>query len=120
MTPTSTDAMKASLGEAGGHLKQAASHAGDAIKNIAAAAGDEARLGKANMKAELADGALAGMEAAGHAGAASKEQVDALVDKGRDLIESAADVIRERPLASFGVAFAAGWIIAKLARGGDK
>ena len=27
MTPTSTDAMKASLGEAGGHLKQAASHA---------------------------------------------------------------------------------------------
>ena len=80
MTPTSTDAMKASLGEAGGHLKQAASHAG----------------------------------------AASKEQVDALVDKGRDLIESAADLIRERPLASFGVAFAAGWIIAKLARGGDK
>ena len=55
MTPTSTDAMKASLGEAGGHLKQAASHAGDAIKNIAAAAGDEARLGKANMKAELSE-----------------------------------------------------------------
>ena len=47
-------------------------------------------------------------------------QMDALVDKGRDLVESAADLIRERPLASFGVAFAAGWIIAKLARGGDK
>ena len=71
------------------------------------------------MKAELADGALAGLDAAGHAGAASKEQVDALVDRGRDLVESAADLIRERPLASFGVAFAAGWIIAKLARGGD-
>ena len=120
MSPTSTDAMKASLGEAGSHLKQAASHAGDAMKGIAAAAGDEAKLGKANMKAELADGALAGLEAAGHAGAASMEQVDALVDKGRDLVESAADLIRERPLASFGVAFAAGWIIAKLARGGDK
>jgi ElaB/YqjD/DUF883 family membrane-anchored ribosome-binding protein len=120
MSPTSTDAMKTSLNEAGGHLKQAAGHAGDAIKNIAAAAGDEAKLGKANIKAELADGALAGLDAASHAGAASKEQVDALVDKGRDLVESAADLIRERPLASFGVAFAAGWIIAKLARGGDK
>jgi hypothetical protein len=44
------------------------------------------------------------------------------MDKGRDLVDSAADLIRERPLASFGVAFAAGWIIAKLARsgGGDK
>ena len=33
--------------------------------------------------------------------------------------DSAADLIRERPLASFGVAFAAGWIIAKLARSND-
>ena len=39
MNPTSTDAMKASLSEAGGHLKQAASHAGEAIKGMAAAAG---------------------------------------------------------------------------------
>jgi hypothetical protein len=42
------------------------------------------------------------------------------MDKGRDLIDSASDLIRERPLASFGMAFAAGWIIAKLARSGDK
>ena len=28
------------------------------------------------------------------------------------------DLIRERPIASFGVAFATGWIIAKLARSG--
>ena len=49
------------------------------------------------------------------------EQMDVLMDKGRDLIDSAAELIRERPLAAFGVAFAAGWIIAKLARsGGDK
>ena len=33
------------------------------------------------------------------------------------VILQCADKIRERPLASFGVAFAAGWIIAKLARG---
>jgi len=118
MTPTATDHMKSNLGEAGSHLKQAASDAGSAIKGAAAAASDEVRLGKANLKADLADGALAGLAALENAGAATGEQVDQLLDKGRDLIDSAADLIRERPLASFGIAFAAGWIIAKLARSG--
>jgi ElaB/YqjD/DUF883 family membrane-anchored ribosome-binding protein len=120
VTTTHTDAIKANLGEAGTHIKQAAGHAGDALKGAATMAGDEMRLGKAQMKSELADGALAGLAAAEHAGAASREKVDALMDKGRDLIESASDLIRERPLASFGIAFATGWIIAKLARSGDK
>lgn len=122
MSPNATDHMRSNLGEAGAHLKQAASDAGSAIKGAAAAAGDEVRLGKANLKADLADGALAGLAALENAGSATGEQVDQLLDKGRDLIDSAADLIRERPLASFGVAFAAGWIIAKLARsgGGEK
>ena len=121
MTPTSTDAMKSNLGEAGAHLKNAATDAGTAIKNAAGVAGDELRLGRAAVKADLADSALAGIAALEEGGGAAKEQVDALVDKGRDLIDSAADLIRERPIASFGVAFAAGWIIAKLARsGGEK
>jgi ElaB/YqjD/DUF883 family membrane-anchored ribosome-binding protein len=120
MSPTATDNVKSNLGEAGAHLKQAAGAAGDALRGASAAAGDEARLGKAQVKSELADGALAGIAALEDAGAASMEQVDQLMDKGRDLIESASDLIRERPLASFGVAFAAGFIIAKLARSGDK
>ena len=120
MSPNATDSLKTNLGEAGNHLKQAAGYAGEAIKGAAGAAGDEVRLGKAQVKSELADSALAGLAAVEQAGAASREQVDALMDKGRDLLESASDLIRERPLASFGVAFAAGWIIAKLARGGDK
>jgi ElaB/YqjD/DUF883 family membrane-anchored ribosome-binding protein len=118
MSPTASDNMKASLGETGSHLRQAAGHAGEAIKGAASAAGDEVRLGKAQMKSELADGALSGIAALEQAGAASREQMDALMDKGRDLIDSASELIRERPLASFGVAFAAGWIIAKLARSG--
>ena len=109
--------VKDNLAEAGSHLKQAASYAGDSVKGAAAAAGDELRLGRANMKAELADGAVAGLSAAEEMGAAAKEQMDVLMDKGRDLIDSAADLIRERPLAAFGVAFAAGWIISKLGRG---
>ncbi len=116
--PTATDALKSNLSEAGSHLKSAASAASEALKGAAGSAGDELRLGKANVKAELADSALSGLAAAESGGEAAMEQVDVLMDKGRDLIESAADLIRERPLASFGVAFAAGWIIAKLARGG--
>lgn len=117
MTPNSTDAMKSNLSEAGSHIKQAARDTGDALKGAAGAAGEELRLGKANLKSDLADTALAGIAAAEQAGQAAGEQVDVLLDKGRDLIESAAELVRERPLASFGAAFAAGWIIAKLGRG---
>ena len=110
--------MKDHLSEAGGHLKQATADAGSAIKSAASAAGEELRLGRANVKANLSDSAVSGLSAAEQAAAAGREQVDALMDKGRDLLDSAAELIRERPLASFGVAFATGWIIAKLARGG--
>ena len=119
--PTSTQDLKDNLADAGAHLKAAAGAAGEALRGATGAAGDELRLGRANVKAELADSALSGLAAAELSGEAAREQMDALMDKGRDLIESAADLIRERPLASFGVAFATGWIIAKLARsGGDK
>jgi len=120
MSPTNTEQLKDHLGEAGSHLKTAASAASTSIKGAASAAGDELRLGKANVKAELSDSALSGLAAAEFGGAAAKEQVDVLLDKGKDLVDSAATLIRERPLASFGVAFAAGFIIAKLARSSDK
>ena len=119
MSPTNTENLKENLGEAGAHLKQAANAAGGAIKGAAGAAGDELRIGKANVKAELSDTALSGLAAAEFGGAAAKEQVDALMDKGKDLVDSAAELIRERPLASFGVAFAAGWLIAKLSNSGN-
>ena len=129
--PNASDSVKRNLGEAGSHLGQAARDAGQAIKGATGAAGDalkgaggnagdHLRLGRANVKADLADSALAGLAAAEGLPEATREQVDALMEKGQDLIESAADLIRERPIASFGVAFAAGWIIAKLARGSDR
>jgi len=118
MSPTSTDAVKTHLGEAGSHLAQAARDAGAAVKNAASVAGDELKLGRATVKSDLADSAMAGVAAFEEGGTAAKEQYDVLLDKGRDLVESAADLIRERPIAAFGTAFAAGWIIAKLARSG--
>ncbi|NYZ61796.1 hypothetical protein [Luteimonas deserti] len=116
MTPTSTDAVKNNLGEAGARLAQAARDAGTAVKSAASVAGDELKLGRATVKSDLADSAMAGLAAVEEGQAAAKEQYDVLMDKSRDLIDSAADLIRERPIASFGVAFATGWIIAKLAR----
>lgn len=117
---SSRQTFKGHVGEAGGHLKRAGRDAGGAIKSAAVAAGDELRVGTAQVKADLADSALAGMNAAGQARDAAREQTDELMAKGRDLMDSAAELIRERPLASFGAAFAAGWVIAKLARGGDR
>ena len=120
MSPTASDAIKSNLGEAGDHIKQAASHAGDAIKSASSVAGDELRLGKAQVKSELADSALAGIAAAEQLGGAAREQMDVLMDKSRDVLDSASELIRERPLTAFGIAFAAGWLIAKIARSGDK
>ena len=114
--PSASDTVKRNLGDAGSHLKQAAHDAGDAVRGASRAAGDELNLGRANLNGDLADSALSGIAAAESMRAASREQVDALMEKGQDLIESAADLIRERPLASFGAAFAAGWLISRLGR----
>ena len=116
--PTSTQDLKDNLADAGAHLKAAAGAAGEALRGAGGAAGDELRLGRANVKAELADSALSGLAAAELSGEAAREQMDALMDKVRDLIDSAAELIREKPLAAFGVAFAAGWLISRLTRGG--
>jgi len=118
--PTTTQSLKSNLGEAGSHLKQAAQDTGQALKGAASAAGDELRLGRANVKSDLSDTALAGMAAAGDAAGAAREQADVLMEKGRDLIDSAAELIRERPLAAFGTALAAGWVISRLTRGNDR
>ena len=116
MSPTTTDPVMSNVGEAGAQLKQAALDAGSAIRNAAVAAGEELRVGKANIKADLADSALAGIAAGEQATELAGEQIDVLMEKGRELVDNAAALVRERPLASFGAAFAAGWILAKLAR----
>ena len=86
---------------------------------MAGSVSDEAVQAKARIKAELSESAHYGKSAAHAGGAVAKEQVDALMDKSKDLIDSAAELIREKPLASFGVAFAAGFLIAKLTRGSN-
>jgi ElaB/YqjD/DUF883 family membrane-anchored ribosome-binding protein len=67
----------------------------------------------------LAEGALWGAAAVVRTGTASREQLDALMDKGRNVIEDASELIREHPLSALGMAAAAGWIIASLSSMGS-
>ncbi|MFP3813404.1 hypothetical protein, partial [Bacillus sp. SIMBA_005] len=73
MTPTSTDAVKTNLNEAGSHLAQAARDATSAVKSASAVAADELKLGKASVKADLADSAISGIAAFEEGQAAVKE-----------------------------------------------
>ncbi len=97
---TATDNLTSHLGQAGTHLKQAAVHAGETIKAVGSRDSEEMRLGKANMVSALAEGALSGIAAVERTGAASREQLDVLMDKGRNVIEDASELIRERPLSA--------------------
>lgn len=114
---TSTGSLKSNLSDAGGYIKQAASEAGSAVKSAASAAGSELKTGADSVKSSLSDGASAGKAAAGDAKVVAKEQMDVLMDKGKEFADVAAEFIKERPIAAFGAAFAAGWLISKLGSG---
>jgi ElaB/YqjD/DUF883 family membrane-anchored ribosome-binding protein len=55
-------------------------------------------------------------EGAAEARAELDERLQGLLDQGRGLLGQAELLIREKPLAAFGIAFAAGYLIAALTR----
>ncbi|KAA2283955.1 DUF883 family protein [Arenimonas fontis] len=55
-------------------------------------------------------------EGAAEARAELDERLEGLLDQGRGLLSQAELLIREKPLAAFGIAFAAGYLIAALTR----
>lgn len=81
---------------------------------------DQARenLGEARdaLKAGAREALEAGTAAAQEARAELDEKLQGLLDQGRGLLNQAEDLIRSKPLASFGVAFAAGYLVAALTR----
>jgi hypothetical protein len=85
----------------------------------AARAADKIALARDHLTVGVADAVNDGMAAAKEAKAVLDEKLDSLIDSGKDVIDQAEDLIRSRPWASFGVAFAAGYLIAKLTRGKD-
>lgn len=109
---------RAKLGEAGGHLKHAASTAGttarNAARHAAEAAGEDIREGNAAIRDDLTSARQAGRAAATEARAAAGDTWNGAVSRGRDFLGSAEALIRERPLTAFGVAFAAGFLLSRI------
>lgn len=109
-------AARARIGEAGARLKNAASLAGVTARHAAEAAAGELKVGRDAVKDELDEAGRASREAAQEASAVAREKVDVALSKGREFIASTEALIREKPLAAFGVAFAAGFLLSRLAR----
>ena len=80
---------------------------------------EKAALARDQVTVGVADAVESGMEAARSAKAVLDEKFEGLIDSGRDVIDQAEDLIRTRPWVSFGAAFAAGYLIAKLTRTKD-
>jgi ElaB/YqjD/DUF883 family membrane-anchored ribosome-binding protein len=80
---------------------------------------DKAALARDQLTVGVADAVNSGVEAAKTAKAALDDKLEGLIDSGKDVIDQAEDLIRTRPWVSFGVAFGAGYLIAKLTRSKD-
>ncbi len=117
---TATDTVKSSLREAGTHLKTAAGLAGGVLKSAASVAGDELKNGRAQVKASLADSAASGKSAFASTAAATKEQLGTLRGKAHEAYAGAKELAQQRPLLAIGAAFAAGYVVARLARVVDR
>lgn len=115
-TESHAAAAKAHLKESGEHLRHAASLAGTSAKHAAQAARDELRVGGEAVREELDEARKAGRAAAHEAREVADEKLEAALGKGREFLASAEALIRERPLAAFGVAFAAGFLLSRIGR----
>ena len=80
---------------------------------------DKAALARDHITVGVADAVNSGVDAAKNAKAILDEKLEGLIDSGKDVIDQAEDLIRTRPWVSFGAAFAAGYLIAKLTRSKD-
>jgi ElaB/YqjD/DUF883 family membrane-anchored ribosome-binding protein len=73
-------------------------------------AGEHLGLARDHITVGVADAVNAGVDAA------LDDKLEQLLDQGKDMLGQAEELIRSRPWASFGAAFAAGYLIAKLTR----
>ena len=80
------------------------------------AAKEKAALARDQLTVGMADALDTSKEAARQAKVVLDEKLEGLMDSGKDVLGQAEELIRSRPWASFGVAFAAGYLIAKMTR----
>ena len=81
---------------------------------------DAAKENLGDAREALASGVTEAIDAGAAAAREARLELDDklqdLVDKGRAMLGDAEELIRSKPLASFGVAFAAGYLLAALTR----
>lgn len=80
------------------------------------AAKDNLGEAKDALRAGFSEAVDAGAAAAREARLELDDKLQGLIDKGKEMLGDAEDLIRSKPLASFGVAFAAGYLLAALTR----
>ena len=119
------------LGQAREHLSSGVSQArGDFAAGVREARSDVAsglrdaredfsagvRDARDHLTVGVADAVGSGRDAAREAKAELDDKLEKLLDQGKDMFAQAEDLIRSRPWTSFGAAFAAGFLLAKLTR----
>jgi len=79
-------------------------------------AGEHLSEARDHLTVGVADAVNASKDAAREAKAELDDKLEKLLDLGKDMLGQAEDLIRSRPWVTFGAAFAAGYLIAKLTR----
>ncbi|HEY2347183.1 MAG TPA: hypothetical protein VGH80_15130 [Xanthomonadaceae bacterium] len=108
------------LGQAREHLSTGVSQArvdlatgiSEARADLATGVGDA----REHLSAGVSEAMGSSKDAAREAKAELDDKLEKLLDQGKDMIGQAEDLIRSRPWTSFGAAFAAGFLLAKLTR----
>lgn len=119
----STSPEQAPAERSASHLRNAADHLGQARDRLSSGV-REARAdfssgvsqAREHLGAGMSGAVGSGKDAAREAKAELDDKFEKFIDQGKDMFAQAEDLIRSRPWTSFGAAFAAGFLIAKLTR----
>ena len=98
------------------HLRSAAKHAGEAMKSATEAAKGELSSGSEKVRADLSDAGQSSAEAARAARASAEQQMQSALKQGKAQAAKVEELIRNHPLAAFGVALGSGYLLARILR----
>ena len=116
---TTTDSLGTTaehLKSAGEHLQDAARKAVNALPSANAAATKVLKDGYAELVPDLAAAKREATDAGSAVVAEGEKKWHAMVDQGKSMLERSEQFVRERPLASIGIAVASGFLLSKLIR----
>ncbi|MBS0195005.1 MAG: DUF883 family protein [Proteobacteria bacterium] len=114
--PSPAERPASHLRAAAGHVGQARDHLSSGVREARADFSSGVSQARDHLSTGMNDAMGSGREAAREAKAELDDKLEKLFDQSKDLFAQAEDVIRSRPWTSFGAAFAAGFLIARLTR----